>query len=153
MPVGVNIRSDALDRRLKNVIRAYGAKRFLDTVSLAVISEIDKNFRTESSNGEAWKKFKFGGRVLTRGSGTLTIVNNIRRFINPNAKLLRKTGRLAGSFGRKFSAGNTRVIINSNLSYAKYFDKDSGREILPNKKRINQIVKKVAREISNRVGR
>jgi len=152
MAINATMSTGNLDLLLKRVIASYGPRRFLNTVGIALVAQIDKNFRTESNNGKDWRKFKYGGRLVGKGRGTRMPIGGVFYYLNTDARLLRKTGRLAGSYGQKFT-GSSRLIVDSSVEYAKYYDADSNREILPTKKNVNEVIKKVAEEISrsNRV--
>ena len=93
---------------------------------------VEQNFDSEGGKVGVWKRFKYGGRLVTKkqkknyrginatdfkGFG-LARING--RLVDTSAKLLQDTRQLHNSFWPK--ATSTSVIIGSDVEYSQYHE-------------------------------
>lgn len=93
---------------------------------------VEQNFSSEGGKVGGWKRFKYGGRLVTKkqkknyrginatdfkGFG-LARING--RLVDTSAKLLQDSRRLHNSFWPK--ATSTSVLIGSDVTYSEYHE-------------------------------
>lgn len=93
---------------------------------------VDENFQSEGGKVGGWKRFKYGGRLVTkkqsknyRGINAQSFkgfgLARIRgRLVDTSALLLQDTGNLRGRFLDK--ATKTSVIIGNDVTYSEYHE-------------------------------
>lgn len=125
---------DKLRRKMKQVTDDLGDAYFPNKrVGDWLLRWIEQNFSSEGEKVGGWKRFKYGGRQVTRkqskryrsinatdfrGFG-LARING--RLVDTSAKLLQDTRRLHNSFW-PYKATSKSVTIGSDVEYSQYHE-------------------------------
>ncbi len=112
-----------------------------DSVPLAQIAAfldrwVQKNFQSSGGNVGGWAAFKYGGRLVSKGTGGST--TDGRHYVNASAKLLMDSGALRLSylpFVRGHDAGvGTDMVSASGAPFPEYLN--DGTRFMPPRRQV-----------------